>query len=108
MTQPLRRLDHGGPADPDRVEAVEGTAQDVSFFLEEGKTFLEAVTTPLRARGFKSAAMRITGGVFDPLVYALPALAKEPDRIFRYSDPISPKGGARIEFAQAMFGWRDD
>jgi hypothetical protein len=108
MTEALRRIDHGGPADPDRVEGIAGTGEELSFLLEDGETFLEAVTTPLLERGFQSAALRIVGTIWEPLVYALPALAEETGRVFRYSDPITAKGGARIEMARAIFGWRDE
>jgi predicted DNA-binding protein with PD1-like motif len=108
MTQALRRIDHGGPADPDRVEGIAGTGEEFSFRLAEGKTFLEAVTMPLLERGFQSAAFRIVDTIWEPLVYALPALAEETGRVFRYSDPITAKGGARIEMAQAIFGRRDE
>jgi hypothetical protein len=108
MAEALRRIDHGGPADPDRVEGIAGAGEGFSFLLGEGKTFLEAVTVPLLERGFQSAALRIVGTIWEPLVYALPALAEETGRVFRYSDPITAKGGARIELARAMFGWRDE
>jgi predicted DNA-binding protein with PD1-like motif len=108
MTQALRRIDHGGPADPDRVEGIAGTGEEFSFRLAEGKTFLEAVTMPLLERGFQSAAFRIVDTIWEPLVYALPALAEETGRVFRYSDPITAKGGARTEMAQAIFGRRDE
>jgi hypothetical protein len=51
--------------------------------------------------------LRIVGATWEPLVYALPALADEPGRVFRYSEPITAKGSARIEMAQVIFGWRD-
>ena len=108
MIEALRRIEHGGPADPDRVEGIAGTGEEFSFLLEEGRTFLHAVTTPLVERGFQAAALRIVDAGWEPLVYALPALAEDRGRVFRYSDPITARGGARIEMARAIFGWRDD
>jgi hypothetical protein len=83
MTQALRRIDHGGPADPDRVEGIAGTGEEFSFCFAEGKTFLEAATMPLLERGFQSAAFRVVDTIWEPLVYALPALAEETGRVFR-------------------------
>ena len=59
MIQALRRIDHRGPAEPDRVEGIAGSGEEFSFRPGEGMTLLEAVTTPLLERGFQSAALRI-------------------------------------------------
>ena len=107
MIEALRRIEHGGPADPDRVEGIAGTGEEFSFLLKEGRTFLDAVTMPLVERGFQAAALRIVDADWEPLVYALPALAEDRGRVFRYSDPITARGGARIEMARAVFGRTD-
>lgn len=109
MTVPVRHLAQPGPTLLPRVECVLGQANPLAFTLEPGLTLLEAVSRPLRASGFASAAVVLEGGGggFAPFAYVLPAHAPDTTHAAWYSGMHVPPGGARLERANATLGLRD-
>ena len=108
MTAPVRHLAQPGPALLPRVECVLGQAHPMAFTLEPGLTLLEAVSRPLRAAVFASAAVVLEGGGgFAPFAYVLPAHAPDTTHVAWYSETHAPPGGARLERATATLGLRD-
>jgi predicted DNA-binding protein with PD1-like motif len=108
MTTPVRHLAQPGPALLPRVEWIPGQAHPLAFTLEPGLTLLEAVSRPLRAAGFASAAVVLEGGGgFAPFAYVLPAHAPDTTHVAWYSETHAPPGGARLERATATLGLRD-
>lgn len=107
MSASLRHLRHPGPALQPRAEVVFGHAREVALTLPPGLTLLDAITRECSARGIDSASLSFGPGVFDPLVYYLPAIVEGPYLRFGYGEAQRPEGAGRLEMGYATFGRRD-
>jgi predicted DNA-binding protein with PD1-like motif len=104
---PHRRLRQPGPPHPERWRTAEGLGQRLTFTLEPGLTFLDAVARPLLAAGLEAAALEIRGGALGPFAYVRPALSQDPRYAAYYSETFRPEGSSLIERGNVTFGRRD-
>ncbi|HEX5326079.1 MAG TPA: DUF296 domain-containing protein [Acetobacteraceae bacterium] len=102
----MRRLRQPGPAAPERIESVACHGRAIEFMLEPGLSLNEALTRPLIAAGMRSGSLSFAGGAFGPFSYVTPGPPRDAQHVAYFSDPRSP-GEARVEIANATFGWRD-
>ncbi|MDR3539010.1 MAG: DUF296 domain-containing protein [Acetobacteraceae bacterium] len=104
----MRRLIQPGPPPPQRIDSFATTLRKLRFALQPGLTLNQAVTGPLVAAGFQSAALRFTGGGLDPFHYVLPGPPDGPSHVAWFSTPHAPAGETRLEQANVTFGWAAD
>jgi predicted DNA-binding protein with PD1-like motif len=102
----MRRLAQPGPAPPERIMARAGRAEGMAFVLATGQSLNEALTAPLVAAGLASAAVEFEGAVLAPFRYYLPGPSADPAHAAWFAGPHEA-ASARVEWANATFGWRD-
>lgn len=102
----MRRLAQPGPAPSDRIVARSGSAESMTFALAAGVSLNEALTAPLVAAGLASAAVVFEGAVLAPFRYYLPGPSSDPTHAAWFAGPHEA-ASARVERANATFGWRD-
>jgi len=102
----MRRLAQPGPAQSPRVVARAGKSERVDFTLRPGRSLNDALTGPLVAAGFRSGAVVFEGAVLAPFRYYLPGPSADGAHAAWFAGPHEA-AFARIETANATFGWRD-
>lgn len=102
----MRRLTQPGPAPPERIVARSGAAETRDFGLRAGDSLNDALTRPLAAVGFRSGAIVFEGAVLAPFRYYLPGPSADATHAAWFAGPHEA-AFARIETANATFGWRD-
>ncbi len=102
----MRRLTQPGPAPPERVVARSGKAQEIDFALAPGQSLNAALTGPLLMAGFRSGAVVFEGAVLAPFRYYLPGPSADGAHAAWFAGPHEA-AFARVETANATFGWRD-
>lgn len=107
MIDPRRRLLQPGPVAAARFDSVEGPGRRLAFVAAPGAPLLTALAGPLRAAGWESAALELSGGAFSPFSYVRPAHSPDGRHVAYYSETFRPEGTTRLERAAATFGWRD-
>ncbi len=103
----MRSLQQPGPEHPSRIDSILGHARRLNFTLAAGATLNEALTTPLIAAGFQSAAITFKAAALNPFRYVMPAPADDAAHVAYFSAPRAPAGTSHIEQANASFGWAD-
>ncbi|MBO0709754.1 MAG: DUF296 domain-containing protein [Acetobacteraceae bacterium] len=103
----MRSLMQPGPCPPERIVSYDGRLVERGYRLEPGLTLNEALTRPLVEAGFIGATMRLAGAGLQPFAYVVPHPAPDPSHVAYFSPPRTPAGLARVELANAIFGWRD-
>jgi predicted DNA-binding protein with PD1-like motif len=101
----MRTLRQPGSAHPSRIDTVQGEAQELRYTLTPGLTLTDAVTAPLIAAGFQSAAVVIKNAVLAPFRFVMPGPPDSPAHVAYFSATVEPVGPVRIEQANATFGW---
>ena len=102
----MRRLHQPGPAPPDRVESFAGHCREIAFTLQPGQSLNAALTQPLVAAGMTCGSIVFDAAVLSPFSYVVPGPARDPCHVAYFSEPRSPRH-ARVQIANATFGWRD-
>ncbi|MEO9189452.1 MAG: DUF296 domain-containing protein, partial [Acetobacteraceae bacterium] len=102
----MRRLTQPGPAPPERIVARAGHAETRDFALSAGDSLNDALTRPLAQAGFHSGAIVFEGAVLAPFRYYLPGPSADAAHAAWFAGPHEA-AFARIETANATFGWRD-
>ncbi|MGH7210339.1 MAG: PCC domain-containing protein [Acetobacteraceae bacterium] len=102
----MRRLIQPGPAPPERVVARAGKVEAVDFALAPGQSLNAALTGPLVMAGFRSGAVVFEGAVLAPFRYYLPGPSADGAHAAWFAGPHEA-AFARVETANATFGWRD-
>ncbi len=95
-----------GPAPTERIESVAGHGKTLDFLLQPGLTLNGALTRPLLAAGARGGTVTFETAILSPFRYVVPGPPRDAAHVAWFSDPRSP-GEARIERANATFGWRD-
>ena len=101
----MRTLQQPGLAHPSRMDTVRGDAQQLHYTLTPGLTLTDAVTAPLIAAGFQSAAIVIKNAVLAPFRFVMPGPPDSSAHVAYFSATVEPVGPVRIEQANATFGW---
>jgi predicted DNA-binding protein with PD1-like motif len=101
----MRTLQQPGPVHPNRIDIVHGTARDVRYTLEPGRTLTDSVTAPLIAAGFQSATVVIKDAILSPFRFVMPGPPDSAAHVAYFSATEAPEGRVRIEQANATFGW---
>lgn len=101
----MRTLRQPGPAHTKRIDVLRGEPRLLRFRLQPGLTLNEALTAPLMAAGFQSAAVTLRGTALDPFRYVRPAPSPDDDHVAWFSATHAPEGVSTIEQANATFGW---
>jgi len=102
----MRRLTQPGPAPPQRIVARAGKAEEMEFALAAGQSLNAALTGPLVLAGFRSGAAVFEGAVLAPFRYYLPGPSADGAHAAWFAGPHEA-AFARVETANATFGWRD-
>jgi hypothetical protein len=103
----IRSLPQPGPVHPDRIDCCPGDAMPLRYTLAPGLTLIEAITGPLIEAGFQCATVVFHDIALSPFRYVMPGPADDDSHVAYFSAPREPKGTARIEQANATFGWAD-
>jgi predicted DNA-binding protein with PD1-like motif len=103
----MRSIQHPGTPSAVRVCAVAATTRQIEIDLLPGRSFLQAVHTALAPFGASSAVLKLQGGAFFPMAYALPALSKTPEHAVYFSDRLDAPQPVSIECASVTYGQRD-
>jgi len=103
----MRRIDHPGPAAPERIAAVAGSAVPVRFTLEPGLPVDEAVSMGMKAAGCIGGFVEFRGGRCEPFRYVMPAASSDPRYVAWYSETFEPAGLVNVRRACAIVGVRD-
>jgi len=102
----MLRLTQPGPAPPQRIVARAGKAEEMEFALAAGQSLNAALTGPLVLAGFRSGAAVFEGAVLAPFRYYLPGPSADGAHAAWFAGPHEA-AFARVETANATFGWRD-
>ena len=103
----MRRIDHPGPAAPERIAAVAGSAVPVRFTLEPGRPVDEAVAAGMKAAGCIGGFVEFRGGRCEPFRYVMPAASSDPRYVAWYSETFEPAELVNVRRACAIVGVRD-
>ncbi len=101
----MRSLRQPGPAHPVRIDSIGGKPQALRFPLQRGQTLNQALTAPLVAAGFQSAAVTLCGAALAPFRYVMPNPSPDASHVAWFSATQAPEGTSRVELANATFGW---
>lgn len=104
--QSLAGIRHPGPRAPDRRPFVRCRADAVSIELAGEQPLLEALGGWATSEGYTSAVLNLGGLSLAPFDYVMPDRAIDDRHAAWYSDTQS-SGGAGLEDAVAILGWRD-
>lgn len=102
----MRRLAQPGPAPADRIVARAGKATALTVALQAGRSLNEALTAPLAGAGFTCGTLVFGGIVLAPFRYYLPGPPRDDTHAAWFAGPHEA-AFARVERANATFGWRD-
>lgn len=102
----MRRLAQPGPAPAERIVARAGRATVLSVTLEPGRSLNDALTATLAGAGFTCGTLAFGGIVLTPFRYYLPGPPKDDLHAAWFAGPHEA-AFARVERANATFGWRD-
>ena len=103
----IRSLRQPGPIHPNRIDAFRGDAHPLRFALKPGLSLNQAVTAPLVEAGFQCGATVFAATALNPLRYVMPGPADDASHVAYFTEPRSSSGTARVEQANATFGWAD-
>lgn len=103
----MRRIHHQGPASPERISAVAGSAVPLRFVLNPGRTVEEGVAEGVAAHGCVGGLIAFRGGLCEPFRYVMPAASSDPRYAAWYSDTFEPSGLVDVKRACAIVGIRD-
>lgn len=103
----LPRLDHPGPRDPDRRQAVPATLVPLAGTLAAGRPVMAEVARLFSDAECDGGLLHLDGLVCDPFRYVLPALATDAAHAAWYSATHAPAGPVTIGPSTAAVGWRD-
>ncbi len=103
----MRTIQQPGPAEPERVQWVEGRGRKLTLKLKPG-LLLDAIAEAFAEQGFSSGVLRLPPGLsLAPFAYVMPALSATPEHAAFYSETFRPEGITRIETGALTFGERD-
>ena len=103
----IRSLRQPGPIHPNRIDLFRGDADNLHFTLKPGLSLNQAVTGPLVEAGFQCGGIVFRATVLNPLRYVMPGPAEDDSHVAYFTEPRSSSGAARVEQANATFGWAD-
>lgn len=102
----MRRLAQPGPAPAERIVARAGQATALTVSLEAGRSLNGSLTAPLANAGFTCGTLVFGGIVLAPFRYYLPGPPRDDSHAAWFAGPHEA-AFARVERANATFGWRD-
>ncbi|MBB3018156.1 putative DNA-binding protein with PD1-like motif [Microvirga lupini] len=103
----MRRIEHPGPADSERMTAIAGSAVPLRFVLEPGLAVDAAIAAGLTRAGCIGGFVEFRGGRCEPFRYVMPAASSDPRYVAWYSETFEPVGPVNVERACAIIGVRD-
>jgi predicted DNA-binding protein with PD1-like motif len=103
----IRSLRQPGPVHPSRIDVFRGHPDALMIRLKPGMTLNEAITAPLVEAGFQCGTITFKGTAVSPFRYVMPGPADDESHVAYFTAPHAPPGVARIEQANATFGWAD-
>jgi predicted DNA-binding protein with PD1-like motif len=103
----MRSLRQPGPIHPSRVDAFRGDPHALRLDLRRGATLNEAITGPLVEAGFQCGTVTFKDTGLNPFRYVMPGPADDASHVAYFTAPRAPAGTARIQQANATFGWAD-
>jgi len=103
----MRRIDHPGPAAPERSTAVAGSPVPLRFMLEPGLMVDEAIAREMAASGCIGGFVAFKGGRCEPFRYVMPAASSDPRYAAWYSKTFEPAGSVDVRRACAIVGIRE-
>ena len=108
LVRPRAAVVHPGPPAPVRVEHAQAQAtRSLRLVLYSGQTLHEALMAALVPLRVRSAALSISGGLFDELAFCLPIRDPRGEVVCTYGDPI-PVRGVRLLAGSVSFALGDD
>lgn len=102
-----RTIRHPGPASPERMAAVDGSAVPLQFTLEPGQAVDAAIAKGFADAGCAGGFVEFKGGRCEPFQFVMPAASPDALHAAWYSETFAPAGLVEIERACAIVGWRD-
>ncbi|UTD29192.1 PCC domain-containing protein [Bradyrhizobium sp. WD16] len=102
----MRRIDHPGPASPQRLISVPCRAEPVTITLAAGAPLLEGLAQALVERSASSAVLAIEAGALSTLAYVMPAPSASPDHAVFYSSRFDAAGPVQRASGRITFGQR--
>jgi len=106
IIQLMRSIVHPGNPNPDKIQALAGTAETATTLIEPGQSLLRAVVDALAPFKTSSAVLRFKNGAFEAFSYVMPALSKTPEHAVYFSERYDVGGKVKLESASVTFGVR--
>ena len=104
---PVRRIQHFGPRDAQRLQAVECRLSHAALSLPGDADLLGALAGAVAGHGVRSAVCTLRGGTFSRLGFVMPALSRDAEHAVYYSERHLPAVPVALESATVTVGLRE-